>query len=330
MGSLTGFTMGSMTGSTLSSETQGRQARWAWTEGDGVPREPEIAQGMRYLRNGAGWTQAELATRAGVNLRALQNVELGREHRPSTARKIATALGLDDARWLWANPGDAYGEWVHAERHRAASEAPGRDAPNLRAVPPAVPTSPVLTPPIPAPSTPTTPPEGSPHPSAATPDKPVAQPARAVRETPDAETAESPKADAPAPPKRERPVGKPRSPAPVERERRRAPSPPLPGVPLAQPADAADEQALLAALPADASLPSVRDAVDGMVDWMVVHDPHSRLEDTGVRTVDPNRLTGLIETWAAQVSPTFGDEYDQAVDRSFDHAGLPKRTPKPS
>ena len=54
---------------------------------------------VKALRKGRGWTQQELANRAGVSMQTISNVEIGR-HAPDfeTVGKIAGALGvsLDD------------------------------------------------------------------------------------------------------------------------------------------------------------------------------------------------------------------------------------------
>lgn len=53
---------------------------------------------LRRYRLAAGWTQEQLAERAGVSVRSISNLERGSRHVPrgDTIRVIAGALGLAD------------------------------------------------------------------------------------------------------------------------------------------------------------------------------------------------------------------------------------------
>jgi transcriptional regulator with XRE-family HTH domain len=53
-----------------------------------------IAQTVQQLRQEQGFSQAQLACRAGVTLEALRNVENGNKARPRTIERVARALGL--------------------------------------------------------------------------------------------------------------------------------------------------------------------------------------------------------------------------------------------
>src|SRR5262249_61970982 len=65
----------------------------------------EVGRRVRALREGLGWTQRELATRAGLSVRFLAQLEHG-EGNISLARfaDVATALGVDPAGLLSATP----------------------------------------------------------------------------------------------------------------------------------------------------------------------------------------------------------------------------------
>ena len=54
----------------------------------------QIAQTVQQLREEQGFSQARLADRAHVTLRALRNVECAKTARPRTIERIARALGL--------------------------------------------------------------------------------------------------------------------------------------------------------------------------------------------------------------------------------------------
>ena len=58
-----------------------------------------VARAIREARESAALTQRELATRAGLSLQALSNLERGRVLLPRvhTLRALASALGLRDA-----------------------------------------------------------------------------------------------------------------------------------------------------------------------------------------------------------------------------------------
>jgi len=49
---------------------------------------------IRAARQALGWTQNDLATRAGISARTIHAVEKGRTCRQATKRQILTALGV--------------------------------------------------------------------------------------------------------------------------------------------------------------------------------------------------------------------------------------------
>ena len=49
---------------------------------------------IRAARQAMGWTQTELANRAGISARTIHAVEKGRPCRQATKRKILVALGV--------------------------------------------------------------------------------------------------------------------------------------------------------------------------------------------------------------------------------------------
>jgi len=49
---------------------------------------------IRAARQALGWTQADLATRAGISARTIHAVEKGRACRQATKRRILSALGV--------------------------------------------------------------------------------------------------------------------------------------------------------------------------------------------------------------------------------------------
>jgi len=53
-----------------------------------------IAHTVQQLRQEQGFSQAQLADRAGITIGALRNVESGYTARPRTIERIARALGL--------------------------------------------------------------------------------------------------------------------------------------------------------------------------------------------------------------------------------------------
>jgi transcriptional regulator with XRE-family HTH domain len=59
-----------------------------------------FARNLRRLREAVGMSQAELAEKAGVHIRALSNYESGRVPNLHKARDIAKALGADLAAML--------------------------------------------------------------------------------------------------------------------------------------------------------------------------------------------------------------------------------------
>jgi len=71
---------------------------------------------IRAARQALGWTQTELATKAGISARTVHAVEKGRACRQATKRRILTALGV---------PWDARYDYFPSPRRvrRAAAEA---------------------------------------------------------------------------------------------------------------------------------------------------------------------------------------------------------------
>ena len=54
----------------------------------------EIMNRIRAARQAIGWTQNELAVKAGISARTIHAVEKGRPCRQATKRKILSALGV--------------------------------------------------------------------------------------------------------------------------------------------------------------------------------------------------------------------------------------------
>jgi transcriptional regulator with XRE-family HTH domain len=71
---------------------------------------------IRAAREALGWTQTELAGRAGLSARTVHAVEKGRACRQATKRRILTALGVP-----WEARGD-YFPRVRTVRPAAAAE----------------------------------------------------------------------------------------------------------------------------------------------------------------------------------------------------------------
>jgi transcriptional regulator with XRE-family HTH domain len=71
---------------------------------------------IRAAREALGWTQTELAGRAGLSARTVHAVEKGRACRQATKRRILTALGVP-----WEARGD-YFPRVRTVRPAAAGE----------------------------------------------------------------------------------------------------------------------------------------------------------------------------------------------------------------
>ena len=65
-----------------------------------------IGSWAKSLRANQGLTQQELASRAGVSLRTIQNMEAGKPTRPPTRRRVLQVLGLqyDVAEGGWHVP----------------------------------------------------------------------------------------------------------------------------------------------------------------------------------------------------------------------------------
>jgi len=73
---------------------------------------------IRAARQAAGWTQSELAAKAGVSPRTVHAVEKGRPCRQSTKRRLLAALGVP---WELRND---YFPRAHSVRRPAATESP--------------------------------------------------------------------------------------------------------------------------------------------------------------------------------------------------------------
>ena len=74
---------------------------------------------LRYLREGCGLTQRELAELAGVARRSIAGWELGESIRPGSARKVAAALGVEIAELYEESASRAFGpssEVEHTEQ----------------------------------------------------------------------------------------------------------------------------------------------------------------------------------------------------------------------
>ena len=56
--------------------------------------EPPIVNRIRAARQSLGWTQNELARKAGVSARTIHAIEKGRPCRQATKRSILNALGV--------------------------------------------------------------------------------------------------------------------------------------------------------------------------------------------------------------------------------------------
>lgn len=54
-----------------------------------------IAHGVRTSRRGRGWSQSQLAERAGVSRPTVARIEGGQDVSMSTLRQVAGALGLN-------------------------------------------------------------------------------------------------------------------------------------------------------------------------------------------------------------------------------------------
>jgi len=57
-------------------------------------RSPQIVNRIRAARQSLGWTQNELARKAGVSARTIHAIEKGRPCRQATKRSILNALGV--------------------------------------------------------------------------------------------------------------------------------------------------------------------------------------------------------------------------------------------
>ena len=72
---------------------------------------------IRAARQALGWTQNELAAKAGISARTIHAIEKGRPCRQATKRRILNALGVP---WELRNE---YFQRVHTVRPAAVSEA---------------------------------------------------------------------------------------------------------------------------------------------------------------------------------------------------------------
>jgi transcriptional regulator with XRE-family HTH domain len=72
---------------------------------------------IRAARQALGWTQNELAAKAGISARTIHAIEKGRPCRQATKRRILNALGVP---WELRNE---YFQRVHTVRPTAVREA---------------------------------------------------------------------------------------------------------------------------------------------------------------------------------------------------------------
>jgi transcriptional regulator with XRE-family HTH domain len=72
---------------------------------------------IRAARQALGWTQNELASKAGISARTIHAIEKGRPCRQATKRRILNALGVP---WELRNE---YFQRVHTVRPAAARQA---------------------------------------------------------------------------------------------------------------------------------------------------------------------------------------------------------------
>jgi DNA-binding XRE family transcriptional regulator len=72
---------------------------------------------IRAARQALGWTQNELAAKAGISARTIHAIEKGRPCRQATKRLIMNALGVP---WQLRNE---YFPLAHSVRHIATGEA---------------------------------------------------------------------------------------------------------------------------------------------------------------------------------------------------------------
>lgn len=69
----------------------------------------EFGQEIRDMRGARGWTQAELAERAGVSKRTIGNLERGEvELQPGKLRAVLDALGYKRREQPWSREVDAF------------------------------------------------------------------------------------------------------------------------------------------------------------------------------------------------------------------------------
>lgn len=64
-----------------------------------------VGEEVRRLRRGRGWSQTELATRAGISRQTLSELERGRPPQPSTLERIARVLDTTASAILMAGAG---------------------------------------------------------------------------------------------------------------------------------------------------------------------------------------------------------------------------------
>jgi DNA-binding XRE family transcriptional regulator len=65
-----------------------------YDSGVNAPPEPPTVNRIRAARQALGWTQNELANKAGVSARTIHAIEKGRSCRQATKRSILNALGV--------------------------------------------------------------------------------------------------------------------------------------------------------------------------------------------------------------------------------------------
>jgi transcriptional regulator with XRE-family HTH domain len=71
-----------------------------------------LGERLRYSRRQRGWTQEELAVKAGTNQAVIQKIENGKSLRPRKINEIAAVLEVNPA---WLMFGDEQGEGLSPE-----------------------------------------------------------------------------------------------------------------------------------------------------------------------------------------------------------------------
>lgn len=93
-------------------------------------RQASLAGRLRMARKVKGWSQQDLADRAGTTQAVIQKIENGKSLRPRNVEAIADALGVEAA-WLMFGTGESAGlsrEAVAIARMWSELAAPDRDA----------------------------------------------------------------------------------------------------------------------------------------------------------------------------------------------------------